>query len=114
MTLMSPLGQQLQDQWKSTSGTCGLDAAVRGVLREMKHAGAIGEERRAALAEIETARVEFGEGRDQLCCSQTFVRRKARHFVQNGAVRHRGERQILHVHRPYVASQFLQREIARC
>jgi hypothetical protein len=58
--------QQLQDSRKPARCACGFNAAVRGVLRQMKHARAISEERRASFTEIETARVDFHQRRDQL------------------------------------------------
>ena len=56
-----PVGQQRQDDRKLPRNASGLDASIGGVLGEAEDLRAVGEERRAALPEIEPPRVQFRE-----------------------------------------------------
>lgn len=65
----------------------GLDPMVGGVLGEVQHRGAVREERRARLREIETSRVELGEEREQVGRQVTLVRGGACSGVEQIVVR---------------------------
>ena len=53
-----------------------LDASVRRVFGQMEHTRAVGEERRAALGQIEPPRVELGQCGDQLGGRVALARRE--------------------------------------
>ena len=59
------LGQQIEDHRKAPRGPRGLDASIRRVLREVQELRAVGEERRAPLAEIQPALVHLRQQRDE-------------------------------------------------
>ena len=67
------VAKQIQDNRKSARGARGFDPSVGGVLREMEHLCAIGEQRRAALAEIQTPDVDLDEQGDQPRCRFTLA-----------------------------------------
>ena len=60
-----PVRQQLQDDRKAPRGAGGLDPSIGRVLGEAEDLRAVGEERRAALPEIEPPRVQFRQRRNQ-------------------------------------------------
>ena len=62
VTAPSPSSSKCRE---SSGGPRGLDSPVRRMLRQMQHLRAVGEERRAALAQIQPALVELREQRDQ-------------------------------------------------
>jgi hypothetical protein len=80
----------------------------------MKHARAVGEQRRAAFAKIQTPRVELSERGDEVRGGLPFLRGEAHHFGDYRVVRQLRERQIVLRHASCIASQFLQPEDGRC
>jgi len=69
--------EELEDERESPYRPRGFDATVGGMLRKVQHLCAVGEERRAAFAEIQAARVDFGETRDQFGSSLPLGVREA-------------------------------------
>jgi len=68
----------LQDHWKSPSDASGLDPCVRLIPGQMQDLDAVREERCAPLSQIETARVQLGEMRDEGRRQFPFTGRKLR------------------------------------
>ena len=60
------LPETIQDQRKASCRAGRRDPMVRRRLREMEPLGAVGEERGAAVAQVQPARVEFRERRDEI------------------------------------------------
>jgi hypothetical protein len=54
------LPKLFENEWKLARRPRGLYAVIRRMLRQMKHLCAVGEQRRAALTQVESARIEFG------------------------------------------------------
>ena len=59
-------GEQLQDGWPLSRRPCRLDPQISSMFRKMKHLSAVGEERRAALAQIQASCIELSERGNQL------------------------------------------------
>ena len=57
--------QQLENRGEAPRGSGRFDSIVRSVLGEMEHTRAVREHRRAALTEVQPARIEFSERGDQ-------------------------------------------------
>ena len=55
------IGEEIQHDRPLARGACRFDAAVRRVLRQMQHLGAVREQRRTALTKIRTPGVELAE-----------------------------------------------------
>jgi hypothetical protein len=58
--------QQVEQRRELPAGSGDLDAVVGRVLGQTERSGAVAEERAVALAEVEPARVELGQVRDEL------------------------------------------------
>jgi hypothetical protein len=59
--LAAQFREQVQDHRKLSCGAGDLDAEVRGVFGQVEDPRAVGEERRAAFAEIQASRVDLHE-----------------------------------------------------
>jgi len=64
------VGDRLEKRRQPSPGARYLDAVVGGALVEMQDLDAIGEERRATLAEVQSPRVDLNQ-RDQETCGCT-------------------------------------------
>ena len=76
----------VQDEGKATPGPARLDAMVGRVLREMEHLRAVGEQRGAPLAKIETTGIELGKRRDQRGGGLRLASGEALHLANQLAV----------------------------
>jgi len=70
----------------------GLDARIRRVLGQVEDVCAVHEERPAAFAEIQPARVDFGERRNQAARRETFLAGEPDRFGEQPVVREVRER----------------------
>ena len=77
-----PAGQELEDPREQSRRARRLDAAVGGVFGEVQDLGAVGEERRAAFAEVESSRVDFHQTGDEVRRRLTFADREPRYFLE--------------------------------
>ena len=68
--------EQLEDHRVAARGPRCLDAVVGRSLGKVQHLRAVAEHRRAALAQIETAAVDFHEHAQERCRRATLVRRQ--------------------------------------
>jgi hypothetical protein len=59
------VGEQIEDRRPLPSCPCGLDSKVGGMFRQVQDLRAVGEERGAALANIQLSDVQLGERRNQ-------------------------------------------------
>ena len=84
------IGQARQDDRKTPRRAGGGDAAVRRRLGQMQHVGAVREERRIALGEIQPSRVQFREQAEQFCGRAAFACNDARGLVEQIAVGEQG------------------------
>src|SRR5262245_15747450 len=55
-----------EQDWIATRGASSLDPAIGGVLGQAQHLGAVGKQRGTPFGEIQTSRIELGEGRNEL------------------------------------------------
>ena len=60
------VSEPVEDQGESPRRACRFDATVGGVFGEVKDLRAVGEQRRAAFAEVETTGIELDEGGNKL------------------------------------------------
>ena len=74
------LRESFQNERKALRGTGCFNAKVGRVLGQMELLGAVGEEGRAAFAEIQLARVELHEQRDEMRSRVAFVLSGAAHL----------------------------------
>jgi hypothetical protein len=100
--------QQIEDHGKLARRTCGLDAAVRRVLRQVQRPRAVHEQRRVPLREVQPTRVHFGEQGDQPGGGVPFPLNGAFEIVNQLFVS-QTLNSTSHLD-PVVASQFLRRE----
>ena len=108
------VGEQLQDNRKATRRPRGLDPVQGSMLREMKHLRAVGEHRRTALAEVQPARVEFGERRHERSDRFSLQRREPRDFGNQVGIRELfGNRWIFRAY-PSLSRTFLACGFASC
>jgi hypothetical protein len=78
--------EQLDDQREALRGTGGLNPSVGGTFGQVEDLGAVGEERRAALPEVQLARVQFGQRRNQMRGGRALLLRQPPHFVNEFTV----------------------------
>jgi hypothetical protein len=104
------VGQQFQDNRKAARHTSGFDSSISRVLGEAERLRAVGEKRRAALPEIEPARVQFRERRDQVSRRLTLVCNQPPDLHEQLVVGQVSEGRKCVRHVPCIASQFLPSE----
>jgi hypothetical protein len=80
------LGEQVQNYRKAPRCAGRLDSMIGGMFRQIQELRAVGEEGRAAGAEIQPPRVELGERRDHPRRGFTFVSRAAVHLREQFVV----------------------------
>src|SRR5262245_51497431 len=64
----------LEDPWKLACRSGGFDSTVGSMFGQMQHLRAVGEQRRAAFAEIQSARIHLREVRYDLRSGLSLVR----------------------------------------
>jgi hypothetical protein len=82
-----PVGQAIHDHRELPGRARGRDAAIRRVLRQMKALGAIREERRETLTEVQLACIELGNRGNQLHRGVALATGKRLHFQEQLFIR---------------------------
>jgi hypothetical protein len=103
--LRAAIRESFQNERKALRGTGGFDAKVGRVLGQMELLCAVGEKGRAAFAEIQLARVELQEQRDEMSRRVAFVLSGAAHLCKQIVIGELIERRD-RIHDPFVASSF--------
>ena len=79
--------EPVEDQREPARRSSGFYAPVRGVFREVQDARAVGEQRRAALAQIEASSIELGQRGDELRGGMALGASQVRDLCQQFVVR---------------------------
>jgi len=92
--------EALQNQWESSGRARGFDAAEGSMLGQPEHPRAVGKERRAALREIQSARVYLDEQHDEVSRRVTLIRHRALDVPQQLVVGKAGDHGMGACHTP--------------
>ena len=106
-----PVGQQIQNNWELAGCSRRLDPSIRSVLGEVQHLRAVGEERGAAFAEIQPARVKLCQQRDEPDRRVALAAGGDLDLRQKCLVRQMGNAELISSF-PFVTSSFLTLENA--
>lgn len=85
------VGEQLEDDGITPRRPRGLHTKVSGIVGEAQHLRAVGEQRGTALAEIQAARIDLAEQRNQVRDRTPLVRGGAFDFDEQAAIGETGD-----------------------
>jgi hypothetical protein len=93
---------RLEEDREFPRSACGFDSAVSCMLRQVQYLRAVGEQRRATLAEIQPPRIYLREVRDELHRRLPFVRGQSLHVLDQLDIRQRrGHSENISLHTPF-------------